>query len=61
MAFDKKILQTKPVLFILGMILMISGIVLVLVWWSDVMVLFRGFIGVFTALAGLLMLTMMRE
>ncbi len=61
MAFDKKILRSKPVLFILGMVLMIVGITLVLVWWKDVTVLFRGRIGVFTALAGLVILSMMRE
>lgn len=61
MAFDKKILRSKPVLFILGMIFMIVGIALVLVWWKDVTVLFRGCIGVFTALAGLVILSMMRD
>ncbi len=61
MAFDKKILRSKPVLFIFGMILMIVGIALVLVWWKDVTVLFRGCIGVFAALGGLLVLAMIRK
>jgi uncharacterized membrane protein len=35
---------------------MLLGITLVLVWWPDVVSLFRGFVGMAFALAGLLIL-----
>lgn len=53
---NKKFKYSKPVLFLGGMMVLILGLVLVLVWWKDVVVLFRGCVGVFIALAGLMML-----
>jgi len=61
MGLDKKIKESKLALLIGGLGFMILGIVLVLVWWQDVMSLFRGFIGVFIALGGLLVLYMVKE
>ncbi len=61
MGLDKKIKQSKLALLLGGLGFMILGIVLVLVWWQDVMSLFRGFIGVFIALGGLLVLYMVKE
>ncbi len=61
MAFDKKIFEKKPVLFLGGMFLVILGITLVLVWWKDVVSVFRGFGGICVALAGLLVLSGVRE
>lgn len=57
MAFDKKILGKKPVLFLGGMFLVILGITLVLVWWKDVVGVFRGCVGISLALGGMLILS----
>jgi len=46
----------KFVLFVIGFFILILGITLILFWWMDVAVLFRGAIGIILALAGLLML-----
>ena len=61
MGLDKKIKESKLALLLGGLGFMILGIVLVLVWWQDVVSLFRGFIGVFIALGGLLVLYMVKE
>lgn len=61
MGLDKKIKESKLALLLGGLGFMILGIVLVLVWWQDVVSLFRGFIGVFIALGGLLILYMVKE
>jgi len=61
MGLDKKIKESKLALLLGGLGFMILGIVLVLVWWQDVVSLFRGFIGVFIALGGLLLLYMVKE
>ncbi|MCB9756970.1 MAG: hypothetical protein H6753_00940 [Candidatus Omnitrophica bacterium] len=51
----------KILRFILGLSVMIAGITLVLLWWNDVMVVFRGFIGVLLALGGLLILYLLQK
>jgi len=43
----------KFVLFVAGFFVLILGITLILVWWKDVVGLFRGAIGFILALAGL--------
>ena len=42
--------------FPLGSILLILGVCLILVWWRDLVVIFRGVIGIMIALAGLFIL-----
>ena len=61
MGLDKTIKESKLALLLMGGFFLILGITLVLVWWQDVISLFRGFIGVLIALGGLLILYMMRE
>jgi hypothetical protein len=39
-----------------GMFVLVLGITLILVWWEDVVSLFKGAIGVILALAGLVTL-----
>lgn len=42
--------------FPLGCILLIAGVTLILVWWQDLVIIFRGVIGFIIALAGLFIL-----
>lgn len=49
-------LVKKSALFMLGSFILVLGVALVLVWWQDVAVLFRGAIGMTLALAGMLVL-----
>ena len=51
----------KLILFVSGSLALIVGITLVLLWWVDVVRLFRGAGGMALALAGLLMLYSLRE
>ena len=51
----------KITLFIIGFAVLISGITLVLMWWKDVVILFHGAIGMILALAGMIILYMMKE
>lgn len=46
----------KVALFALGSVMLVLGVALVLRWWTDVVVVFRAVIGMFLALAGLLIL-----
>lgn len=46
---------------ICGFVLCVSGIILVLVFWRDVGVLFRGAIGAVVAIAGLSMMAISRD
>jgi len=43
----------KFVLFLVGFVVLILGVTLILVWWKDVAVLFRGTVGIILALGGL--------
>ena len=54
-------MSKKMILTILGIIFLVSGITLILVWWPDLVSLFRGAAGMILALAGLLMLYSLRE
>ena len=53
---DQRSTYKKFVLFLIGFFILILGITLVLAWWKDVVVLFRGSIGIILALGGLLAL-----
>lgn len=44
-----------------GSVLLVGGISLVIVWWPQVVNVFKGFIGVALALGGMLMLYMVKE
>ncbi len=48
-------------LFVLGFVVLIVGIALILSWWPDLVVVFKGSIGFILALAGLLMLYTVKE
>ncbi len=61
MTLDKKIKSSKPALLILGSVVLIAGMTMVLVWWKDVVALWRGFSGMAVALIGLLLLYMVKE
>ncbi len=57
MAEDKKGKNpSRALLFVLGWGLLIVGITLVLVWWSEVVQLFKGGMGIGLALIGMLVL-----
>ncbi len=61
MSLDKTIRSRKPLLFALGAGVLVLGVTLILVWWPDVVVLFRGAVGALLALGGLLLLYMVKE
>ena len=61
MSLDKKIKSSKELLFFCGSVSLIVGMTMILVWWRDVVILFRGGIGMFLALGGLLLLYMVKE
>ena len=46
----------KFIMLLVGFFILILGITLILSWWRDVVILFRGTIGIILALAGLLAL-----
>ena len=46
----------KFVLFVTGFFVLVLGVTLILVWWKDVAVLFKGAVGIILSLAGLFML-----
>ena len=39
-----------------GAVLLVAGIVMVLMWWPDVVSVFRGFSGMIFAIAGLILM-----
>lgn len=61
MSIDKRIKSSKFLLFLCGSIILVVGITLVLIWWKDVVSLFKGFIGMFMSVGGLVLLYMMKE
>ena len=61
MSLDKKIKSNKAALLVLGFTVLVAGITMVLVWWQDVVSLFKGAIGMGVALGGLLLLYMVKE
>ena len=61
MSLDKKIKSNKTLLFLIGSVVLITGITFVLVWWDLVVSLFKGMIGMALALGGLFLLYMVKE
>lgn len=53
---SKKSEGKKILALTVGIFLLILGVTLILTWWPDLIVLFRGAIGFVLALAGLLVL-----
>lgn len=51
----------KIFLGVCGFILCVFGIVLVLVFWKDVVLLFRGVVGALLAITGLAMMAVSRD
>jgi len=50
---DQKSSYKKFILFLGGFFVLILGITLTLLWWKDVVALFKGATGIILALAGL--------
>ncbi len=46
----------KFLMYLSAVFILMIGITLILVWWTDVVSLFKGFLGLAFALAGLIML-----
>ena len=61
MTLSKKIKSNKPLMFLVGGSVLVCGIALVLQWWPDVAVLFRGMAGIILSLTGMLILAMIRD
>ena len=57
---EKRILK-KILLSVLGSVILVLGITLILVWWNDVVRLFKGASGMVLALGGLMILFLIRE
>ena len=57
---DQKEKFKKSVLLVGGVVSLVLGIALILAWWPDVVGLFKGVIGIFLALAGMVLLYMIR-
>lgn len=43
----------KPLLFVIGLVLLISGVTLILSWWPALIVFLKGIIGIILALSGM--------
>jgi len=61
MSFDLKGKGSKPVLMAVGLCVLVVGMTLVLVWWADVVRIFKGISGMVLALGGLLILYLVKE
>jgi hypothetical protein len=46
----------KFIRFLIGVFVLLAGVTMILAWWPDVVSLFRGFLGIVLAIAGLLVL-----
>ena len=53
---DQKSTYKKFIMFLVGFFILILGVTLILAWWQDVVILFRGSLGIILALGGLLAL-----
>lgn len=51
----------KFLFFLVGNAVLILGVMLILAWWQDVVILFRGATGLVLALAGLLTLYILSQ
>ena len=56
----KKQLFKKILLHLIGLATLLAGVVLILTWWQQLVIVFQGAIGVILALVGLAMLYMAR-
>ncbi len=56
----KKVLSTIFKV-ILGLVFLLLGVYAIMVWWTDLTVVFRGCIGLFAILAGLITLAIAKE
>ena len=61
MRTDKSIKSNKFLLFIGGSVCLVTGITLVLLWWPDIVSLFKAAGALFLALGGLILLYMIKE
>ena len=61
MASQEKNSSKKILFFILGGLVLMVGISLILKYWQDVVILFKGAVGMVLALTGLVILSMARE
>lgn len=61
MSLDRIVRNSPLLLTILGGTFLLIGITLVLVWWRDVVSLFRGGFGIALALGGMFLLYMAKE
>ena len=57
---DQKEKFKKSVLLVGGVVSLVLGIALILAWWPHVVSLFKGVIGIVLALAGMILLYIMR-
>lgn len=57
----KKNLSKNIILFFIGAMVLLAGITLVLLWWEDVVRIFRGVVGIVLALVGLFMLYLVKD
>jgi len=48
------------VLFLIGAIILVTGISLILLWWPQVVIVFQGAIGIILALVGLIALALIK-
>ena len=60
MSSDDKTYQ-KFVLYIVGSFLVVLGTTLILIWWKDVVSLFKGALGIIAALSGLIVFYYLRK
>ena len=61
MAQGKKKNNNKSVRLVVGFVTLVLGVTLILAWWPDVVSLFKGLLGMVLALAGLIILYMVKE
>lgn len=51
----------KTALYLLGSFILVLGVTLILAWWPDVLLVFRGMTGMLLAVGGLVMLYSLRS
>ena len=51
----------KPVIAIAGIVCLIAGLVMVLAWWPDVVILFKGGGGIVLAITGMVLLASIKD
>lgn len=57
----KEMKMQKIILWVLGLAICVLGISFVLIFWKDVVALFRGVVGGVLAIIGLVMMSMARD